>query len=284
MYIILRSVGFMISLVPDVGLELLARLILGICYDGLRLRRKMVETNIERALGADMSPEEIRILGRKAALSFIYTILEFFRSWQKPMTTHIDFTGAEHLQKALAEGKGAYVLCAHLGNWEAFGAKVSTSLCPAHILVKKVGTGGVNRFVEETRARNGFLAIGRGSVGDGVRGIIKALRRGEVVGFVLDQTRPGEPKVDFFGIPAKTNTGLATLWERYQAPVVPGYIERLKLGHHRIHFLPPLELSPEGGDKDGRVLVHTQAFNHSLESMIRLRPDQYFWFHNRFKP
>ena len=48
-------------------------------------------------------------------------------------------TMPEHVRAALALGRGVYVLCFHLGNWEAMGAKCTRCLTPSYVLVKKVG-------------------------------------------------------------------------------------------------------------------------------------------------
>ena len=100
-----------------------------------------------------------------------------------------------------------------MGNWEAMGAAWAL-VTPAHVLVKKVGSSSVDRFVSELRDRNGFLTVKRKKKGDGFSAIRDVLARGEIVGFVMDQARPGEPKLPFFGRPAKTNTSFAAIWRQ----------------------------------------------------------------------
>jgi KDO2-lipid IV(A) lauroyltransferase len=135
------------------------------------------------------------------------------------------------------------------------------------------------------RRRNGFLDIQRTGKGDGVRAILKRLAAGEMIGFVLDQSRPGEPRLPFFGKPASTNTGLAALWLRRPAPVVPCWIERVGFGQHRLHVLPALEMKPSGSAKQNgiEIMETSRFFNTVLESMIAQRPEQYLWMHRRWK-
>jgi KDO2-lipid IV(A) lauroyltransferase len=69
---------------------------------------------------------------------------------------------------------------------------------------------------------------------------------------------------------------------RQPAPIVPAVIRRTAFGHHTIRFLPQLEL-PNLPDRDEDILAKSLAFNKAVENIIRQAPDQYFWFHNRWK-
>jgi len=182
----------------------------------------------------------------------------------------------------LAQGKGAYILCMHLGNWEAMGAACSRNFGPSHVLVKAVGTSGLNRFVSEYRERNGFHWVKRQRKGDGLKAIANVLARGEIVGFVMDQARPGEPKLPFFGHLAKTNTSFAAILRRHQAPVVPSFVIREGFHKHTEYFLPPVELS-FSEDAEADVLKHSALFNRIVEDCVKRCPEQYFWLHNRWK-
>src|SRR5690606_3301693 len=110
----------------------------------------------------------------------------------------------------------------------------------------------------------------------------RTLRRNEIVGFVLDQSRPGEPRLKFFSHPAKTNTSLAQIWRKWPAPVVPAYIVRRSVGCHDGYFLPPLNLQ-KTTDPEDDIVINSTLFNRTLEKIISDHPDQYFWMHDRWK-
>lgn len=97
----------------------------------------------------------------------------------------------------------------------------------------------------------------------------------------MDQSRPGEPRLPFFGKPAKTNTGLATIWRRTQAPILPAFIRRVDVNRHVVTILPPVCMSFKSDSED--MTVASAHFNEKMESMIRQAPEQYFWLHNRWK-
>ncbi len=261
----------------------LAHALAWFCWSVLRLRRRTVIANLHIAAAGGLEfPLGIENTARRTFDHLAQTAVEFLRGRRHPWIDGVDLSGREHLDAALSVEKGVYLLCAHQGNWEALGAALSKLIRPAHVLVKPVGSPKVNEFVLGIRRINGFRDIERRRSGDGVRTILRALGGGEMIVFVLDQTRPGEPRLPFFGTPAKTNTGLASLWRRHPAPVIPCWIERLGFGRHRIHFLPPVEINATA-DAKADIIKATSDFNLVLEGIIRQKPEQYFWAHRRWK-
>lgn len=281
MYYLLHALAAVVGRLSSSSLERLAWILASLGFDVLRLRRRTVLNNLQIAF-PDMSVQQRVRLGRLSLYHFVLTGLEFLRSARTDIAADIEVLGLEHMQQALAQGQGAYVLCFHLGNWEAMGSRYTRLIGPSYILVKKVGSGGVERFVNELREKNDFLWVKREKKGDGAKAIKDILGRGEVVGFVIDQSRPGEPKLPFFGHPAKTNTSLAALWHKYPAPIVPSYIIRKGASRHVLNILAPLSLV-SSGDEAADILTHSTLFNSVVEECVRRHPEQYFWMHNRWK-
>ncbi|MCX6131608.1 MAG: lysophospholipid acyltransferase family protein, partial [Proteobacteria bacterium] len=112
--------------------------------------------------------------------------------------------------------------------------------------------------------------------------IREVLARGEIVGFIIDQARPGEPRLPFFSKPAKTNTSLAAIWCRARAPIVPVFIHRQSFGHHIIECQPELVLQETASSADD-IIHNSLIFNRVVETAVRRYPEHYFWFHNRWK-
>ncbi|MBM4252980.1 MAG: hypothetical protein FJ146_13490 [Deltaproteobacteria bacterium] len=281
MYWLMTALARLLTSLPDRVVDRLAWLLAIMAFDGLRVRRRTVLANLALAF-PEKSPSERVSWGRISFYHFILTTFEFLTSSRLDLAGTVTMHDDVHLRTALAEGKGAYILCMHLGNWEAMGAACSRHFGPSHVLVKAVGTSGLNRFVSEYRERNGFHWVKRQRKGDGLKAIANILARREVVGFVMDQARPGEPKLPFFGHPAKTNTSFAAILRRYPAPVVPSFVIREGFHRHTEYFLPPVEVSFTD-DAQADVLRHSAQFNKIVEDCVRRCPEQYFWLHNRWK-
>jgi len=282
LYFVLKLFAAGIGRLNEQGLERLAAAFTWVFWDFLRVRRRLVLKNLDIAFGSSKTAGEKAAIGRESVRNFALTILELFWSGRNDVVRQVALKNDQIIRDALKPGKGAFILCCHLGNWETMGAACTRLLTPSHVLVKKVGSASVNRFVEELRENAGFLGVKRAGKGAGYRAIKDALGRGEIVGFVMDQARPGEPKFPFFGKLAKTNTSLAGIWPRNRAPIVPAFITRQSAAVHTLEFLPPLSMTDTGNDDDD-VKVNTAMFNEAVAGMIRRRPEQYFWMHDRWK-
>jgi Kdo2-lipid IVA lauroyltransferase/acyltransferase len=117
------------------------------------------------------------------------------------------------------------------------------------------------------------------------RGLLGAMKKGEVVGILMDtnMTPPQGVFVDFFGIPACTASGLARIALRTDAAVVPTFtIWDSVLRKYRLRFDPAVELV-RTGDDDADAVANTQTFARITEEYIRKYPEQWLWVHRRWK-
>lgn len=282
MYQLLAIAGLIFGKMGDRGQETLARGIAWFLFDIARLRRGLMISNIEIAF-PEMSRQEVIRTARSSLYHLCLTMIEFLASEHRDISAQVTVKNPEYAREILARSQGMYAVVTHLGNWEAFGSALTRKVAPTHVIVKKVGGPSMNRRVEDLRAHNDFLTIKRQKKGDAFAAIREALGANRIIGFVMDQSRPGEPKLPFFGRPAKTNTSLAAIWRKCPAPLVPAMLYRIP-GTRRMEmeFLPEIKLDTTP-DEAGDVLRHSTAFNKAVETIIRRHPDQYFWMHARWK-
>jgi Kdo2-lipid IVA lauroyltransferase/acyltransferase len=282
MYLILTCISRVLGALGIVNLGRLGRALAFFGFDILRIRRGLILRNLKRAFPEGKSVLELANIGRTSVYNFIMSILELLASKQIDITANITLKGRENIDRALALNSGVYVLCFHIGNWEAMGGAYTKFVVPAYVLVKRVGSSSVDRFISELRAHNRFLTVKRTKKGDGFKAIKEALTANEGIGFVMDQSRPGEPKIPFFGEPAKTNTSFAAIWRKAPAPIIPSYIIRSAPGVHTLYFEPQLEVS-QTSDEKADVLRITKQFNEVIERVVKVYPEHYFWLHDRWK-
>ena len=119
----------------------------------------------------------------------------------------------------------------------------------------------------------------------GLREVIRTLKSGGVVGILADLNalRPEGIFCDFFGTPAATTVGVATLALRTNAVVLPGYLVWEEAEQrHVLHFEPPVE-TIRTGYWDADVQQNTARYTALLESIIRRYPGQWLWIHRRWR-
>ena len=128
--------------------------------------------------------------------------------------------GLEHVEAALARGRGVIFATGHLGNWELSAFAFALLNRPIHIVVRPFDNPRINTFVERTRGLSGNRLIGKR---DYARGILKALSKNEMVGVLADQHDQDGIPIQFFGRAAMTSTGVARFAAKTGASVVPGF-------------------------------------------------------------
>lgn len=187
-----------------------------------------------------------------------------------------EVVGEEHLANAMALGKGVIFITGHFGNWERCSTWVSTHGYQLSVVARDTDDQGVNSIVNDLRSFTGTKVISRGAA---ARPIIEALRRNEVVGILPDQNSD-EIYIPFFGKLAGTVLGPGVIHERTGAPVVPMYGIRIGPGRYRLEIHPALTSVP-GFETKGEGMM--RAIHASLESVISRYPEQYLWFHDRWR-
>ncbi len=192
------------------------------------------------------------------------------------------FTGAEHLERALEGGNGAAVITGHCGNWEMLNAWLGANGFPMTIAVRDIYDERLDRMATNIRSRFGSDVVPRGSTAG--RRMLNALRKNRVIGLLIDQDIRDIPGVfvPFFGRPAWTPAGAASLTLHRDAPVVPAFSHRRDDGTHLIEVHPPLP-KPQSGSKEDRILELTAAATATIERQIRAHPAQWVWMHRRWR-
>lgn len=194
--------------------------------------------------------------------------------------------GEALIEEALAAGRGLLLLTPHLGSFEvAARAAVERFGAPVTVLYRPARKAWLRRLEETARARPG-LATAPASLG-GVRQMLRALKRGEIVGLLPDQVPPQGQGVwaPFFGQPAYTMTLAARLVQQTGAAVGLIWCERLAGGAgYRVHVAPLAEPLPaNAGSSEAAQIEAARVINRSMEQIIRGLPSQYLWGYARYK-
>ncbi|MCD6351127.1 MAG: lysophospholipid acyltransferase family protein [Armatimonadetes bacterium] len=248
-----------------------------------RSRAKMWKS-MHECLGEELSQTEIRDLVRRTVQNIYFNGLLTFRlECMSPddLRELIEVRGREHLDAALARGKGVLAIGAHLGPFTLIGARLAVDGYPYSVVIRIASDARLERRMRTLREKFNVRSYYRGSE---TRNLLYALRRNEIVHLFVDQhTSVGGAVVDFFGLPAPSFTGPAVLSYRLAAPVLPIFIvpDPQRECHWIMEIGRPYEL-PRTGNRDQDVLMATQMFSDTIEDYIRRYPDQWFWMHRRW--
>ncbi|MBI1174194.1 MAG: lysophospholipid acyltransferase family protein [Sideroxydans sp.] len=224
------------------------------------------------------SPAEFRKMLNACIAEAGKGLLELPWVWRRPLqqvTASVRAChGWEHVDAAIARGKGFLFLTPHLGCFE-ISALYAAQRMPITVLYRPPKLAWLEQVMRGGRER-GQLHLARTDV-SGVRALYRALKRGEAIGLLPDQV-PGKGEgewVDFFGRPAYTMTLVGRLVEASNAAVLMAYAERLPEGRGYVIRIKPLQFVP--GQNIARQV------NAALEETVRACPEQYLWSYNRYK-
>ena len=237
--------------------------------------RRILTCNLSHVLGPDASEEKVQAMVRHACVNIIkghYDLFRLSRLSKEEILAMTQVVGKEHMERALARGKGVIMVSAHLGNVDlliqiplAFGVPMSTPV--EHIQPERLF-----RYTLRLRTSHGLRMF---PTGGPMLELYRALKRGEMIGLAADRgIDVSTRKVDFFGEPASLPEGPVRLALRTGAALIPGFGLRLPDNSFQVRIEPPLEI-PNTGDRDADIAAGMEMVVDVLEHYISRHPEQW---------
>ncbi len=247
-------------------------------YVALRSRRRITLINLRLAF-PELSDNEQVELARKAfdhlGMATVETAWLWFR--RADGLGPVELHGVEHLESALANGKGVILLQAHFTVLELCAPTIG-SRWPSRGVYATPKNPLFADYLLYQRSRHVLSMIDN----RGIRDMVRALRRGEIVWYSPDQSVPtshGGIATHYFNQPALTTTGTDRIVKMTGCSVIPLMPSRESDGsRYTFNFGPPVVF------KSTDTVEATQQINDQLEQQVRKQPEQYLWAHKRFKP
>ena len=282
-YITLKGLKFLVGWLPYRIALSLGALLGAVFHAWVPREREKASRNLALAF-PDMTGPEKAVLTRRVFISVGRNALEFMKmnsySTEKIIRLVDRVEGREYMEKAYAEKHGVVCLTAHLGNWEILPIFTNHQGWPSAVVAQRLYDSRLDAMLNRFREKRGVVVIKRGNI---TREIISCLRSGMLLGVLNDQdTKVDSRWAPFFGRRAKTPVGILRLARRTGAAVVPVFIARQASGRNRIYIEPAISL-PKTGDEESDLLEGARLCNQQIEKYIRRFPEQWVWFHSRWK-
>jgi len=240
---------------------------------------RLVDDNLRRCL-PELTDEQRHALAGEYFGNMGAIVAELALAWfRSPQRVRglIEAEGLEHVERALAGGRGLILFLGHFTTMEMCGVGVG-GLVPRFVITQnKRRSRLLSELQRRARERLGDEIFDKHSV----RGLLKHLRNNAVVWFAGDEASTGKSSamLPFFGEPALTSTALPRLARISGAAVMPLFcMRKADDSGYLIRFGPALENFP-GND----VIADTRRLTAILEQQIRECPAQYFWKQKRFR-
>lgn len=242
--------------------------------------RAITVLHLERCL-PDAAPEARHRIARASLMASGQAIFEAPAIWYGPdrrLRRWLDDTSAlQTIRDAHAQGRGVILLTPHQGAWE-LASFFCAQVAPLTVLYKPQ-KGAADAVIRDGRARWPTVTPVP-TTGAGVKALLSALKRGEMVGILPDHDPPessGTVFAPLFGMPANTMDLVTKLAARTGAPVLFIVAERLpRAAGFRFRLWPAPAAIADAAHGPA-------ALNEGVEACVRALPEQYWWSYRRFR-
>jgi KDO2-lipid IV(A) lauroyltransferase len=193
----------------------------------------------------------------------------------------VDVVGREHVDAAMAAGRGVVLASGHIGNWEVHGLVHGWLFGAIGVVARPIDDPALDARLVAFRSSGGNSVVYKERA---LGQVLRMLRGGRGVALLLDQNVAAEDGVfvDFFGRPAATTTVAAALAAKTGCAIVPSYPRMTADGRYLLTYEPAIVWDPTTPRERGIFRI-TQQLAHRLEQWVREAPEQWLWMHRRWK-
>jgi Kdo2-lipid IVA lauroyltransferase/acyltransferase len=268
---------------PDWSIRAEVKALIFFLKKGSRKHSRLLERNLARAF-PEAAPGFREDLQNRIYDHFGHLFVEisriFARRQPQSVLARSRVLHPEIIERALRKKKGLIIFSAHFGNWEWLPLLLHTHFNKdIYSVARPMDNPLIEKKVRAFRESMGSKIIYKqGSL----RTILARLANNEIVCLLIDQNAVQREGVftDFFGQKACANTTVAQLHLKKNIPVVPVFLHYA--GQEIIlEVLPEIDFPGSNGNDDLTAL--TQQMTGLIEAQIRRFPEQWLWFHDRWK-
>jgi KDO2-lipid IV(A) lauroyltransferase len=241
-------------------------------------QRRAALDNYAAVLGRERFDPAVAQVARRAFQNYGRMLADFVLMGSlepDDLLRQITFEGLEHVDAALAQGRGAIMAVPHMGSWDMAGSWAAAKGYSVFAVAERF-PGSLNNAVVDTRQRFGLNVIPLGR--SAVRAITDALRGNGIVALLCDLEQGPGVDVRFFGRRAVVPGGPAAIAIKSGAALLPSYVYGVGPSRYHVHLDPSLSWPATETKASLMQRVVTR-----FEDFIKERPDQWYAFRQMFK-
>jgi KDO2-lipid IV(A) lauroyltransferase len=272
-----------LMLLPGVVRRSLFAALAWVAYHVDRKHRRVIGQNLDFALpGLDASQkDQISRYCYKNLLRALLQVMENQYNRREELEKIVRFEGLDIVEQAKKSGRPIIFVTAHYGNWELGGAALGSLIMPVTVVHKALNNAYFDDYLHRARSRFDLSMVEKRGA---VKQLAKVLKAKGSISLLTDQNTNEKDGivVNFFGRDARQTAAPAFLARKYDALIIPLYIETDDDVTHKVTFYDAIEVSKtEHAEAD--ILEATQKQADLLEKIIRKKPKFWFWCHRRWK-
>ena len=279
-----KAFAFFIKTLPPSWLKKGIHALARFAYLASASRRQVIHANLSVCF-PKMDESEKKAIGIRSYQNLLHGIAGFIKREEqnkKEILQDIHFENRDILDDILANKEPVILITAHFGVWEILPSAIALGFdIPLSTVGRELDSNLMQRYLKKGREQVGVQLINKRGA---LKGMIKAMGEGRILGLLIDQSIPKRLSVDvtLFKKTVTQTPSVSILARKYKAKIVPIFITSQDFKHHTITCYPPIMID-ENLDKEADIKRLNQAQADILQSAIQARPDEWFWSHKRFK-
>ncbi len=241
---------------------------------------KLCHENISKAF-PELDVNERKKIIKKMWLNYgkmlaEYIFIKDFRN-KEEFSKIVEVENQIILDKIRKDSKPVIFVSGHFNNFELMAMHIEKSGIKLAALYRPLNNKFLNPIMENIRKK--YICKNQIKKGkSGTKDMLKFFKQNVSIALMIDQRVSEGIKSSFFNEEAFTTTIPAQFVKKFDASIVPIYIERKPNNNFRLKIFEPLQFS-----KNDTIEKITLNLNSFLEKLVLKNPEQWIWTHNRWK-
>ncbi|MCV3387579.1 lipid A biosynthesis lauroyl acyltransferase [Campylobacter sp. IFREMER_LSEM_CL2256] len=267
----------LVKILPSKLLNSFANLVALITYRFNHKHRKIIDTNLKICF-----PEKDQKWRDETSLNIYKNFAKFGIDFIKnqnaskeEIINKICFDDEEQILNIMQSKRPLIVTTAHYGNWELLALSFGAKFQGISIVGRALDSVIMDKILSKNRTQFNIELIEKKG---GLRKMLKALKEGRSLGILTDQDAVDSEsiKIQYFNQEVNFIAGASVLAKKTNAMILPCFVYQ-KDEKFFVKTFKALDASKASIEE----LTKYQA--KCCEEMVKFKPDEYFFFHKRFK-
>jgi len=241
--------------------------------------KKLIHSNIRKAF-PDIDYNGLNKINKMMWNNYgrVFAEYVFIKDFRKgKLESKIEIEGKEVLEEIIRCKSQVIFVSGHLSNFELMALYLEKTGINLSAIYRPLNNIYLNKIMEKIRLKYICKHQIKKGIG-GMKRLINLKKKNFSTALMIDQRVSEGILSNFFNNQAFTTTIPAQLVRKFDMPVVPVFIERIKGINFKITIQKPIKFS-----KKESVQSITDKLNSTLEELILKKPENWIWSHNRWK-
>lgn len=261
----------------DFMLKKTAKFVAKLVFKLDKKHRKIIDVNLKMCFES-LNEEQRNALALELYENFALfgiDVIKYQNATKEQLLQKVSFENDDIIKEALAKKRAIVFTTAHFGNWEFLSLAYAAKFGAISIVGRELDSKKMDKFLSKNRTQFDIELIDKKG---GLKKMLRAIKNKRALGILTDQNAADSEsmELEFFGKRANWLVGASVIAKKTEALLIPIFI--CKNGEsYSVKLYPALDSLTHS--KEELTLYQAKC----CEDIIKQRPQEYFFFHRRFK-